>query len=166
MASSVTFKKGNVRFTHGLNKELYEIKGNKETEREELLNGKLALVVQTEYDDSDGDYVCVVMLCADEDFENDLVIDKLRFLLCKCRCVTTLKLAYDLSLSKPTFIQRLVLGANPDINVQLYRELNYTARRMGMFLGFAATTADGSKCFMHRMQIKNFDMFRVIISYM
>ena len=101
----------------------------------------------------------------------DMATDKLRFILSKCPdCVGISDsffnpTAYQLSLSMPTFVQRLVLRAKPDMNLQLYHKLNYTARRMGMFLGFAAKTADGSQCFMHRMQIKNFDVFRLIISY-
>jgi hypothetical protein len=37
----------------------------------------------------------------------------------------------------------LVLLAKPEMNLKRYRNLNYKARRMGMFLGFTAkTTAD------------------------
>ena len=116
-----------------------------------------------------------VLFTSEHTFKNetDLATDKLRFILSKCPdCVSISRCppffnqpAYQLSLSKTTFVQRLVLRAKPDMNLQLYHKLNYTARRMGMFLGFAAKTADGSQCFMHRMQIKNFDVFRLIISY-
>ena len=108
--------------------------------------------------------------------ENYLATNKLRFILSKCRdCVNipdspgqgrTPQTAYDLSLSGPAFVQRLLLLAKPEMNLQLYRELNYNVRRMGMFLGFAAITADESQCFMHNMRIKNFDCFRMITSYL
>jgi hypothetical protein len=117
-----------------------------------------------------------LLSCGNFNTENDLVTNKLRFILSKCPdCVNipdsplifqTPRTAYELSLSQPTFVQRLMLLAKPEMNLQLYRELNYNARRMGMFLGFTANTADGSQCFYHRMQIKNFDCFRVIISYL
>ncbi len=103
--------------------------------------------------------------------QTDLATDKLRFILSKCPdCVdipdykTTN--AYGYSLSKPSFVQRLILNAKPDMDRQLYRELNFSARRMGMFLGFKAKTADNKPCFFEKMQGKNFDTFRVIISFL
>ena len=78
--------------------------------------------------------------------ETDLNTAKLRFILSKCPdCVSipdsptwqAHQTAYDFSLDHPTFVQRLMLNAKPDMNIQRYRELNYTARRMGMFLGFS-----------------------------
>ena len=74
--------------------------------------------------------------------------------------------AYDYSLSHPIFVQRLILNAKPDMNIQRYRELNYNARRMGMFLGFTAVTADGSQCFFKSIEYKCHDVFRVIISFL
>ena len=70
--------------------------------------------------------------------------------------------AYQFSLFKPTFVQRLMLNAKPDMNIQRYRELNYNARKMGMFLGFIAKTADDKL-----LSLKlNYDVFRVIISFL
>jgi 26S proteasome non-ATPase regulatory subunit 10 len=106
--------------------------------------------------------------------ENDLATNKLRFLLSKCPgCVNLYCLsifgyetAYSICLTKPIFIQRVVLRARPDMNLQLYRELNYNARRMAVFLGFTAKTEDDSQCLFNRLQIRNFDVFRVIISFL
>jgi hypothetical protein len=55
-----------------------------------------------------------------------------------------------------------VLRARSDMNLQLYRELNYNARRMAVFLGFTAKTEDDSQCLFNRLQIRNFDVLRVI----
>ena len=105
--------------------------------------------------------------------EKDLATNKLRFILSKCPDCASIpdsssqfKTAYQLSLSEPTFVQRLVLRAKPDMNLQLYRELNYTARRMGMFLGFKAKTENNAPLMFSCMRLRNMDVFRVIMSFL
>jgi ankyrin repeat protein len=102
--------------------------------------------------------------------ENDLAANKLRFILDKYpECVNipnSPQNPYDLSLTKPDFVQRLMLRAQPDIDLQRYHDLNYNARRMGIFLGFTAITKDGTQSLFHKLQVKNYDSFRVMISFL
>jgi hypothetical protein len=63
---------------------------------------------------------------------------------------------YDFAVEKglPKHIRRLLLRAAPDLNRDEYHRLNYTDRRMAMFLAFRAVPKDSSKTDMKK-KVKN-----------
>ena len=74
---------------------------------------------------------------------------------------------YEEVLNRKCYVyQRMMLYADPNRHRDRYEYLNWEARRWCMFLGFKAKTADGFPCIFERMQIKNFDCFRVIVTFL
>jgi hypothetical protein len=110
--------------------------------------------------------------------ENDLTTNKLRFLVLNYQQCKDIKIllekVYDLSLSQPLFVQRLILRAKPDMDLLRYHELNYNARRIGMFLGYKAKVNNnnnyielcGISYLYRRMRIYSMDTFRITISFL
>lgn len=60
-------------------------------------------------------------------------------------------------------VRRLFLKANPSPDFDTFRNLNWNERRVGMFLGYRASTPDGVQCLLRRLRFEYDDLFRHII---
>lgn len=64
------------------------------------------------------------------------------------------------------FFRRLLLMADPEQGLQELRRLNYAARRMGIFLAFAAINADGIPNIFCNVRAKDSHLLQHILSYL
>jgi hypothetical protein len=67
---------------------------------------------------------------------------------------------------KPDFIVRLVLNANRSLSPERARDLNYEARKKGMFLAFRAVTNDGEPTIWIKLRHESKDLLMHTISYL
>ena len=65
-----------------------------------------------------------------------------------------------------TFLHRIVLRVNPDLDSVAYRRLNYEARRMAIFLLFSAVSMDMEQNVLRQLKSLSMEMVRVVISYL
>ena len=129
--------------------------------------------------------------------ENDEATNKLRFLLSKCPesvalldtppansgqqprspyMSLQLTLAERFRIASYPFtetrnmnavLRRLVLRAMPSLNPQELADLNYEARRMGLFLGTWAMTSVGSApSLFHRLRESDASLFEEVVSFL
>jgi len=62
-----------------------------------------------------------------------------------------------------SLVKRLILRANPAADIDRLRELNWEARRVGIFLGYHAVTNNGERSLLCRLRDENEDIFRYLI---
>lgn len=65
-----------------------------------------------------------------------------------------------------TYVRRLLLMADPAQGVAELRRLNYAARRMGIFLAFAAINADGIPNVFCNVRSKDSHLLKEVLSYL
>jgi hypothetical protein len=75
---------------------------------------------------------------------------------------------YDLAVSKnlSTYFIRLLLSADPTINPVRRHDLNFAARRQGMFLAFRALSSNIEPTIWTKMRLKGRDLLEHVISYL
>ena len=121
--------------------------------------------------------VHVLLSKATFESESDEATDKLRFLL-KEYPESVAKLTtprsnrnrptspYLLSRDKNEVVRRLVLRAMPSLNPQEHAELNYAARRMGLFLGTAAAVVEGEQSIFNRLRENDESLFKRVVIFL
>lgn len=69
-------------------------------------------------------------------------------------------------LPKKTYPHRILLRANPDLDIVTYRQLNYDARRQAMFLLFFAVSRNVELNMLRRLMSRNVELVKAVLSYM
>jgi hypothetical protein len=79
-----------------------------------------------------------------------------------------LRSPYDLAVSNNlrSYFIRLLLSADPTIDPVQRQELNFAARRQGMFLAFRALSSDIEPTIWTKMRLKGRDLLEYVISYL
>ena len=62
--------------------------------------------------------------------------------------------------------RRIILRENPELNIEEYLELNYSARRMALFLAYAAINADGEPTIWCRIREQRMDLLKQVVSFL
>ena len=103
--------------------------------------------------------------------EQDREAECLKFLIRRnpnAASVTDIHGSTPISLCSPEnlYIRRLLLQADPSQGIAELRRLNYAARRMGIFLAFAAINADGIPNIFCNARSKDPHLLKHILSYL
>jgi hypothetical protein len=107
----------------------------------------------------------------EEIMENDREAECLRYLLRRNPAAVRVRdrgghTPLDLGNPDTTFVRRRLLLLDPTQGPAELRRLNYAARRMGVFLAFAAINADGIPNIFSNARSKDQDILRIILSYL
>mmetsp|Transcript_29529 Transcript_29529/g.80780 ORF Transcript_29529/g.80780 Transcript_29529/m.80780 type:complete len:545 (+) Transcript_29529:94-1728(+) len=73
---------------------------------------------------------------------------------------------FSLSNHENPIVKRMFLLTDPSLMPDQYRELNYLARRMGLFLAFAAINADGIPNIFSKLRQANMSLLRHSLSFL
>jgi hypothetical protein len=79
-----------------------------------------------------------------------------------------LKSPYDMAVSDDlsAYFLRLLLAADPTIDPVRKHDLNFAARRQGMFLAFTALSSNVERSIWSKMRLKGRDLLQHVISYL
>jgi hypothetical protein len=79
-----------------------------------------------------------------------------------------LRSPYDIAvlINLPVFVLRMLLSADPTIDPVRRQDLNFEARRQGMFLSFRALSSDVEPTIWAKMRLKGRDLLQHVISYL
>ena len=61
---------------------------------------------------------------------------------------------------------RILLRANPDLDMATYRLMNYEARRQAMFLLYSAVSRNVESNILRRLLSRNVELVKAVLSYL
>jgi hypothetical protein len=76
--------------------------------------------------------------------------------------------SYSIAVSEmlPVYFIRMLLCADPTIDPERRHDLNFAARRQGMFLAFRALSSDIEPIIWAKMRLKGRDLLQHVISFL